>query len=68
MAQGEALLSGGDDIAELDRMAQGQGADCQGADWVLAGAHGDIRLREWAPGGVTQDMLLHGQRCCFVSH
>lgn len=63
VAQGEAVLSGGNEIAELDRTAQDQGADL-----VVAGAYGHSRLREWVLGGVTHDLLLHGQRCCFVSH
>jgi nucleotide-binding universal stress UspA family protein len=38
------------------------------ADLVVAGAFGHSRLREWAFGGVTQDLLTWGGRCTLVSH
>jgi nucleotide-binding universal stress UspA family protein len=38
------------------------------ADLVVAGAFGHSRLREWAFGGVTQDLLTRGERCALVSH
>jgi nucleotide-binding universal stress UspA family protein len=38
------------------------------ADLVVAGAFGQSRLREWAFGGVTQDLLARGERCTLVSH
>jgi nucleotide-binding universal stress UspA family protein len=38
------------------------------ADLVVAGAFAHSRLREWAFGGVTQDLLASGERCAFVSH
>ena len=38
------------------------------ADLVVAGAFGHSRLREWAFGGVTQDLLSRSERCAFVSH
>ena len=38
------------------------------ADLVVAGAFGHGRLREWAFGGVTQDLLTRGGRCALVSH
>jgi len=37
-------------------------------DLIVAGAFGRSRLREWAFGGVTQDLLLNSDRCVFVSH
>jgi nucleotide-binding universal stress UspA family protein len=43
-------------------------ADERGADLVVAGAYGHSRLREWALGGVTHDLLLRAQRCSLVSH
>ena len=43
-------------------------AEDLGADLVVAGAFGHSRLREWAFGGVTQDLLAGGERCAFVSH
>lgn len=38
------------------------------ADLVVAGAFGHSRLREWAFGGVTQDLLTRSERCTLVSH
>ena len=38
------------------------------ADLIVAGAFAHSRLREWAFGGVTQDLLASGERCAFVSH
>ena len=32
-------------------------------DLIVAGAFGHSRLREWAFGGVTRDMLLRSDRC-----
>jgi nucleotide-binding universal stress UspA family protein len=37
-------------------------------DLIVAGAFGRSRLREWAFGGVTQDLLLRADRCALVSH
>lgn len=38
------------------------------ADLIVAGAFGHSRLREWAFGGVTRDLLLKAERCTLVSH
>jgi nucleotide-binding universal stress UspA family protein len=38
------------------------------ADLVIAGAYGHSRLREWALGGVTRDLLLRSEHCALVSH
>ena len=38
------------------------------ADLIVAGAFGHSRLREWAFGGVTRDLLLTGERCVLASH
>lgn len=38
------------------------------ADLIVAGAYGHSRIREWAFGGVTRDLLLHEQRCTLLSH
>ena len=38
------------------------------ADLIVAGAFGHSRLREWAFGGVTRDLLLKADRCILVSH
>ena len=37
-------------------------------DLIVAGAFGHSRLREWALGGVTRDLLLQADRCALVSH
>ncbi len=55
--------SKGDDAAGLNAIALEKGADL-----VVAGAYGHSRLREWALGGVTRDLLLRSDRCAFVSH
>jgi len=38
------------------------------ADLIVAGAFGHSRLREWAFGGVTHDLLARAERCALVSH
>lgn len=61
----EALspLSNGDATAMLIDIARGQNADV-----IVAGAYGHSRLREWALGGVTRDLLLNTERCTMMSH
>jgi nucleotide-binding universal stress UspA family protein len=55
--------STGDDAARLNAMV------CeQGADLLVAGAYGHSRVREWALGGVTRDLLLRAMQCSLVSH
>ncbi|RYF76714.1 MAG: universal stress protein [Comamonadaceae bacterium] len=36
-------------------------------DLTVAGAYGHSRLREWALGGVTRDLLVSGRRCSLLS-
>ncbi len=55
--------STGDDVAALAAVARAQHADV-----VVAGAYGHGRLREWAFGGVTADLLLDPVRCTMLSH
>ena len=38
------------------------------SDLIVAGAFGHSRLREWAFGGVTRDLLVRPERCTLVSH
>ena len=38
------------------------------SDVIVAGAYGHSRMREWAFGGVTSDLLLDATRCSLVSH
>jgi len=40
----------------------------ESADLIVAGAYGHNRLREWAIGGLTGDLLLCEDRCVFLSH
>ena len=60
---GVAALATTDDATRLDAIANDQAADV-----IVAGAYGHSRLREWALGGVTKDLLLEANRCSFVSH
>lgn len=62
-AQGHDVLSTGNDAGRLCALAEEQGADL-----LVAGAYGHARLREWALGGVTRDVLLRGACCALVSH
>ncbi|TGD97687.1 universal stress protein [Methylobacterium nonmethylotrophicum] len=39
-----------------------------GVDLVVAGAYGHSRLREWAFGGVTRDLMAGSPVCCLMSH
>lgn len=38
------------------------------ADLIVAGAYGHSRIREWAFGGVTRDLLLRERRCTLLTH
>ena len=58
-----ASPSTGDDATALYAVAQDQGADL-----IVAGAYGHSRLREWALGGVTRDLLLRANFCSLLSH
>ena len=53
----------GDDAARLDEVV----GELRG-DLLVAGAYGHSRVREWALGGVTRDLLLRAGRCALVSH
>jgi len=55
--------STGDDAVRLSDILEEQGADL-----LVAGAYGHSRVREWALGGVTRDLLLRAGRCALVSH
>jgi nucleotide-binding universal stress UspA family protein len=43
-------------------------AERHGADLIVAGGYGHARLREWAFGGVTRDLLARCPKCCMLSH
>ena len=53
----------GDDAGRLDAIVREVGGDL-----LVAGAYGHSRVREWALGGVTRDLLLRAGRCSLVSH
>jgi pyridoxine 5-phosphate synthase len=40
----------------------------RGADLIVSGGYGHARLREWAFGGVTRDLLSRCPMCCLLSH
>ena len=58
-----AILANRVEAAQLTGLAR----DLQ-ADLIVAGGFGHSRLREWAFGGVTRDLLLRGERCVLASH
>jgi nucleotide-binding universal stress UspA family protein len=58
-----AAPSSGNDATQLIAIARDQGATI-----TVAGAYGHSRLREWALGGVTRDLLLSPDRCSLLSH
>lgn len=43
-------------------------AAVRGAGLIVAGGYGHSRLREWALGGVTQDLLTDATVCVLFSH
>ncbi len=51
------------ETARLDAIAR----ECD-AGLFVAGAYGHTRMREWAIGGVTSDLLLHPSRPTLISH
>lgn len=62
-AQTLVAASNGNDAAQLGSIAIEHGTDL-----VVAGAYGHSRLREWALGGVTRELLVRADRCALVSH
>ena len=43
-------------------------AEDHDADLIVSGGYGHARLREWAFGGVTRDLLTRCPVCCLLSH
>ena len=43
-------------------------AEDQGARMIVAGAYGHSRVREWALGGVTRDLIENAVVSCLFSH
>jgi nucleotide-binding universal stress UspA family protein len=62
-AKALTLTSTGDDPTQLNAIAHERGANL-----IVAGAYGHSRLREWALGGVTRDLLQNPDRCSLLSH
>ena len=60
---GEAAPATGDNAEQLSAIAVEKGADL-----IVAGAYGHSRVREWALGGVTRDLLLRATLCTLLSH
>ena len=58
-----ATSASGDDMAALADII-----DEREGDFVVAGAYGHSRLREWVLGGVTRDLLMHSDHCSLLSH
>jgi nucleotide-binding universal stress UspA family protein len=58
-----ALTAGGDDATQLAAFVQERKAGL-----LVAGAYGHSRLREWAFGGVTRDLLLRSPCATLLSH
>jgi nucleotide-binding universal stress UspA family protein len=52
-----------DVTARLTILAQDEGAGV-----IIAGAYGHARLREWAFGGVTRELLAQNKCCVLLSH
>jgi nucleotide-binding universal stress UspA family protein len=62
-AEPVAVVADGNTAAQLNSIARAQRAEL-----IVAGAYGHSRLREWALGGVTRDLLLRADCCTFLSH
>ncbi len=62
-ATAAAIAANGDDEDQLAAIIEQRDDDL-----VIAGAYGHSRLREWAFGGVTRDLLAKGKRCSLLSH
>ncbi len=43
-------------------------ARLEGADLIVSGAYGHNRMREWAFGGATRELLHHSPVCCLMAH
>ena len=52
-----------DDVTDFAAIAKNQKANL-----VVAGAYGHTRLREWALGGVTNELLHSTNFCSLLSH
>jgi nucleotide-binding universal stress UspA family protein len=57
-----SVLHAVDEAAQIDKIWQ------FGADFVVAGAYGHARLREWVFGGFTRNLLTRSRHCSFLTH
>jgi nucleotide-binding universal stress UspA family protein len=62
-AKARSVASTGNDSTQLNAVAHERGANL-----IVTGAFGHSRLREWALGGVTRDLLRSADRCSLLSH
>jgi len=62
-ADGIATAASGGDADGLFAIAREHDAGL-----IVAGAYGHARLREWAFGGVTRDLLFDARLCSLLSH
>lgn len=62
-AEGMIVPEQGRNARQLDTLSK-----TEGADLIVAGAYHHRRFRQWALGGVTRNLLLHGDLCTLVSH
>ena len=58
-----ALQLQGTEAAHLAAIARERDVDL-----IVGGAFGRSRMRQWAFGGVTRDLLLKADRCALISH
>jgi nucleotide-binding universal stress UspA family protein len=51
-----------DEEEQIDKIWQ------YGADFLVAGAYGHTRMREWVFGGFTRSLLTRSRHCSFLAH
>jgi nucleotide-binding universal stress UspA family protein len=56
------VLHAAEEAEKIDKIWQ-----C-GPDFVVAGAYGHARMREWVFGGFTQNLLTRSRHCSFLAH
>ncbi len=62
-AKPNAVVSYGDDVRQLEAIAEDQRAEL-----IVAGAYGHSRICEWVFSGITEELLIPTARCSFLSH
>ena len=56
------VLCASDEEDQIEQIRQ------YGADFLVAGAYGHTRLREWVLGGFTRSVLTHSRHCALLTH